>query len=105
MYKYQNPRPDLFGILIKKTYQSTIFGTAAHGCKCHSLITIYENLIVKCNKPIEIFFYSWIDNASPHTLEEGFIPSNIRILYLPSNITTHLQLCDAGIIWSFKVNI
>src|SRR5438132_9189735 len=51
--------PVLFGILIKKNYQSTIFGIAAHGCKCQSLISIYENLIVKCNKPIELFFYSW----------------------------------------------
>ena len=58
IYKYQIPV--LFGILIKKNYQSTIFGIAAHGCKCQSLISIYENLIVKCNKPIELFFYSWI---------------------------------------------
>ena len=50
----------------KENYQSTIFGIAAHGCKCQSLITIYENLIVKCNKPIEIFFYSW--TMLSHTL-------------------------------------
>ncbi|CAG8775077.1 2771_t:CDS:1, partial [Dentiscutata heterogama] len=36
-----------------------------------------------------------MDQASPHTLEEGFVPSNIKIHYLPSHTTAYLQPCDA----------
>jgi len=45
-----------------------------------------------------------LDNASVHTLEEGFSFSNITLHYLPPNTTAHLQPCDAGIIYSFKVS-
>ncbi|CAG8702972.1 34966_t:CDS:2 [Gigaspora margarita] len=36
-----------------------------------------------------------MDKASPHTLEEGFVPSNVKIHYFPSYNTAHLQPCDA----------
>ncbi|CAG8449129.1 15627_t:CDS:2, partial [Racocetra fulgida] len=45
-----------------------------------------------------------MDQASPHSLEEGFVPSNIKIYYFPSNTTAYLQSCEAGIIWSFKTH-
>jgi hypothetical protein len=45
-----------------------------------------------------------LDNASVHVLEEGLTFSNITLHYLPPNTTAHLQPCDQGIIYSFKVS-
>jgi hypothetical protein len=40
------------------------------------------------------------DNASSHISDEEF--SNLTVMYLPSNTTSHLQPLDGGIIASFK---
>ena len=45
-----------------------------------------------------------IDNAACHSLYEDTNLSNITVHYLPPNTTAHLQPCDAGIVYSFKVN-
>ena len=45
-----------------------------------------------------------MDNATPHIFEENTSFSNITFHYLPPNTTAHLQPCDMGIIYSFKVN-
>lgn len=45
-----------------------------------------------------------LDNATVHALEEGLLFSNIMLHYFPPNTTSHLQPCDAGIIYSFKVS-
>ena len=45
-----------------------------------------------------------LDNAAVHMLDEDISFSNITLHYLPPNTTAHLQPCDAGIIYSFKVS-
>jgi hypothetical protein len=45
-----------------------------------------------------------LDNATVHSLEEGFTFSNITLHFFPANTTAHLQPCDAGIIYSIKVS-
>ena len=44
------------------------------------------------------------DNATPHKLESSTILTYVKLVFLPPNTTTHLQPCDAGIIYSFKSN-
>jgi len=46
----------------------------------------------------------FINNTLTHDLHETTHLTNIIIEYLPSNMTTHLQLYDQGIINSFKVS-
>ncbi|CAG8843316.1 30081_t:CDS:2, partial [Gigaspora margarita] len=46
-----------------------------------------------------------VDGASTHALEKGFTPTNVNLHFFPLRTTAHLQLCDAGIIWSFKDRI
>ncbi|CAG8824382.1 29921_t:CDS:2 [Gigaspora margarita] len=45
-----------------------------------------------------------VDGASTHALEEGFTPTNVNLHFFPLCTTVHLQLCNAGIIWSFKAH-
>ena len=45
-----------------------------------------------------------IDNALTHTLYKTTHLTNIIIKYLSSNMTAYLQLCDQGIINSFKIS-
>src|SRR5438128_2524282 len=44
-----------------------------------------------------------VDNALTHVISNLENLTNIRLHYLPPNMTAHLQPCDAGIIHSFKV--
>ena len=44
-----------------------------------------------------------VDNAPTHALYETTHLTNVTIEHLPPNTTSHLQLCDQGIIKSFKV--
>ena len=44
-----------------------------------------------------------VDNAPTHSLYENTYLTNITIEYLPLNTTAYLQLCNQGIINSFKV--
>jgi hypothetical protein len=44
------------------------------------------------------------DNAPCHIVNESSNLSNITVHFLPPNTTAHLQPCDAGIIYSFKVS-
>ena len=46
----------------------------------------------------------FVDNCSAYSIE-GSNLSNINIVFLPKNTMAWLQLCDAGIIYSFKVSI
>ena len=44
-----------------------------------------------------------LDNASPNpeTLQGNL--KNIKLVFIPKNTTSQLQLCDAGVIRNFKV--
>ena len=44
-----------------------------------------------------------LDNAAGHNVEKEF--SNVKLFFLPPNMTSVIQPCDAGIIKSFKVTI
>jgi len=44
------------------------------------------------------------DNAASHQLKSDTILTHVTLHFLPPNTTTHLQPCDAGIIYSFKAN-
>ena len=68
IYKYQNPRP--LRHIDKEEFS-----------KCQSLISIYENLIVKCNILL-------MDNAFPHTLKVRTLE---YIIFLQIS-TTHYSL-------------
>lgn len=43
-----------------------------------------------------------LDNCSSHVVDESIL-TNVKVHFFPPNTTSHLQPCDAGIIWSFKV--
>jgi len=45
-----------------------------------------------------------VDNAPVHVINENLNLTNVAVHFLPPNTTSHLQLCDAGIINSFKVS-
>jgi len=54
------------------------------------------------NKQRKIFLL--VDNATSHRFGEDSLFSNITVHYFPATTTAHLQLCDAGVIYSFKVH-
>ncbi|CAG8758508.1 3429_t:CDS:2, partial [Dentiscutata erythropus] len=62
----------------------------------------YKRLGKDASAPLEDLPRFCIDGASTHALEVGFTPTNIKLHFFPSYTIAHLQLCDAGIIWSFK---
>ena len=69
--------------------------------------SIFRNWLSKLNADLRKahrYILLLLDNASVHVLEEGHTFSNITLRYLPPNTTAHLQPCDAGIIYSFKVS-
>ncbi|OAD71747.1 Homeodomain-like DNA binding domain-containing transcription factor, partial [Phycomyces blakesleeanus NRRL 1555(-)] len=41
-----------------------------------------------------------LDNFSGHIVD--YAPTNVELLFLPPNTTSHLQPLDGGIIWAFK---
>src|SRR5437764_771162 len=45
-----------------------------------------------------------VDNAPVHVIKKNVNLTNVAVHFLPPNTTAHLQLCDAGIINSFKVS-
>ena len=46
----------------------------------------------------------FLDNVSSHTPELSEMFSHIKVIFLPKNTTSRLQLLDAGIIKNFKVH-
>ncbi|CAG8504262.1 4738_t:CDS:2 [Racocetra persica] len=62
----------------------------------------YKCLGEAASTPLEelLKFYG----ASTHGLEEGITLTNVKLKFLLSYTTAHLQLCDAEIIWSFKAH-
>ena len=70
--------------------------------------SIFSNWLRKLNTELWKTWHSillLLDNATVHALDKDISFSNITLYYLPPNTTAHLQLCDAGIIYSFKVSI
>ena len=53
------------------------------------LSSLWENFLADC--------------FSCYRIDEGLHLTNVTIHPLPENTTAHLQPCDAGIIYSFKV--
>ena len=44
-----------------------------------------------------------IDNAPSHIFDDSNL-TNTKIVFLPPNLTSHIQPMDAGIIWAFKAH-
>lgn len=101
IYKYQNPRA------IRRIDKAKLPVYYYWNSSSWMQLSIFNHYIRKLNEQMKRAgrkILLLMDQASPHTLEEGFVPSNIKIHHLPANTTTHLQPCDAGIIWSFKAH-
>ena len=44
-----------------------------------------------------------IDNAPSHIFDDSNL-TNTKIVFLPPNLTSHIQTMDAGIVWAFKAH-
>ena len=101
IHKYQSPRP------LHNIDKSTLPVHYYWNSSAWMQASIFNHYIRQVNNQMKRAGRSillLLDNSSTHTLEKNFSPSNIRLHYLPPNTTAHLQLCDAGIIWSFKAS-
>jgi DDE superfamily endonuclease/Tc5 transposase DNA-binding domain/CENP-B N-terminal DNA-binding domain len=101
IHKYKNPR------CMQNIKKSNLPVNYYWNCSAWMQSSIFFNWLSKLNSDLrkkKQRILLLLDNATVHALEEGFSFSNIVLHYFPPNTTAHLQPCDAGIIYSFKVN-
>jgi hypothetical protein len=101
IHKYKNSRP------LKNLPKSSLPVEYYWNVKTWMQVSIWNNWICQLDAMIKLKrrkILLLVDNAPVHALYEGVELTNIiEIKFLPPNTTTHLQLCDKGIINSFKV--
>ena len=101
IHKFENPRP------IKNIDKSSLPVWYYWNKKAWMQGSIFNHYLNRINSLMQRQkrnILLLIDNAACHSLYEDTNLSNITVHYLPPNTTAHLQPCDAGIIYSFKVN-
>jgi hypothetical protein len=100
IHKFENPRP------IKNIEKSSLPVWYYWNKKAWMQSSIFNHYLKRINSLMERQnrnILLLVDNASCHSPYEDTTLSNITLHYLPPNTTAHLQPCDAGIIYSFKV--
>ncbi|CAB4422557.1 unnamed protein product [Rhizophagus irregularis] len=68
-------------------------------------VSIWNDYLTKLDKQMRLRrrkILLLVDNAPVHVINENVNLTNVAVHFLPPNTTAHLQLCDAGIINSFK---
>lgn len=97
MLKYA--RPSCFGKVFDPNYIVDYYNNE----KAWMTTIIFEDWLKKFNSRLKLQnrnILLLVDNATSHNAQLSF--SNITLHFLPSNTTSVLQPCDAGIIRSFK---
>jgi len=101
IHKYQTPAA-LRG-LDKSTFPVHYYWNA----KGWMMTSIFDNWVKHLDNKMRRINRSIIllcDNAASHQLKSDTILTHVTLHFLPPNTTTHLQPCNAGIIYSFKAN-
>jgi len=100
IYRYENPR------VLKNIQKSTLPVFYYWNNKAWMQRSIWSAFVKQLNQIMKNqnrHILLLIDNAPCHRIDEELHLTNVTIHPLPENTTAHLQPCDAGIIYSFKV--
>src|SRR6185312_5391277 len=101
IYKYKNPR------CMKNINKDTLPVHYYWNSSAWMQSSIFKHWLNKLNSDMhnkQRKILLLVDNATSHQFGEDSSFSNITVHYFPANTTAHLQPCDAGVIYSFKVH-
>ena len=99
----KSKRPRCFGK--KGTFNPEIYVQYTSNKKAWMTSPIYQQWLRDLDRRMRLenrHICLLVDNAPSH-IDEGLELTNVTVVHLPPNTTSHIQPCDAGVIKNFKL--